>query len=287
MNECQLASTTIHYESFGQGRPLLMLHGWPVDHHHMVSDFEPLFAQRDGWRRIYPDLPGMGETPAPPWLTTQDQMLEIILDFIDHVMPAERFVLAGTSYGGYLGRGVLHCRAAWMDGLMLTVPLIRFDIAQEDLPPHVCLFEDRELLARLEPQQAADFASFAVVQTPELMQSLLHDIGPAIERADKGFCERFDTREGLSFKVDHLAQAFDAPTLILTGRQDSDCGYRATWDLIENFPRGTFAVLDRAGHGLGTEQRGLFRALTSEWLDRVEEFCAAHGRRQLQVAASS
>jgi hypothetical protein len=30
-------------------------------------------------------------------------------------------------------------------------------------------------------------------------------------------------------------------------------------------------VLDRAGHVLGIEQKGLVSALTDEWLDRVEE----------------
>ena len=43
------------------------------------------------------------------------------------------------------------------------------------------------------------------------------------------------------------------------------------WDLVERYPRATFAVLDRAGHGLDVEQRGLFEALVGEWLDRVEE----------------
>jgi hypothetical protein len=50
------------------------------------------------------------------------------------------------------------------------------------------------------------------------------------------------------------------------------CGYTETWDLLENFPRATFAVLDRAGHGLALEQKGLFRALVGEWLDRVDEY---------------
>lgn len=81
-----------------------------------------------------------------------------------------------------------------------------------------------------------------------------------------------------SFDVDALPEEpFPAPTLIVTGRQDSLCGYRSAWDLLDNFPRATFAVLDRAGHGLSAEQKMLFRALVGEWLDRVEEYAA--GRR--------
>ena len=39
-----------------------------------------------------------------------------------------------------------------------------------------------------------------------------------------------------------------------------------------SFPRGTFAVLDRAGHLLDFEQPVLQKALINEWLDRVEEY---------------
>jgi pimeloyl-ACP methyl ester carboxylesterase len=58
---------------------------------------------------------------------------------------------------------------------------------------------------------------------------------------------------------------------MLTGRQDSSVGYRDAWTILENYPRATFVVLDRAGHGLYIEQEGLFNALVNDWLDRVEE----------------
>jgi len=45
---------------------------------------------------------------------------------------------------------------------------------------------------------------------------------------------------------------------------------------LENYPRGTFVVLDRAGHGLEVEQETLFRALANEWLDRLEESIRFH-----------
>jgi hypothetical protein len=41
--------------------------------------------------------------------------------------------------------------------------------------------------------------------------------------------------------------------------------------IVDNYSRGTFAVLDRAGHGLEVEQEKVFNCLVNEWLDRVEE----------------
>ena len=62
---------------------------------------------------------------------------------------------------------------------------------------------------------------------------------------------------------------------MLCGRQDSACGFHGAAHLLDDCPRGTLAVLDRAGHALAGEQKTLFRALVSEWLDRVEEYAPA------------
>jgi pimeloyl-ACP methyl ester carboxylesterase len=90
---CELENITVHYGLYGEGRPILMLHGWAGDHRPMVSAMEPHFERRAGWRRIYPDLPGMGQTPGPDWITNQDQVLDVVLAFIDKVMPGQRFVV--------------------------------------------------------------------------------------------------------------------------------------------------------------------------------------------------
>lgn len=43
------------------------------------------------------------------------------------------------------------------------------------------------------------------------------------------------------------------------------------WDILDNYPRATFCVLDRAGHNLQIEQEDLFMSLVREWLERVDE----------------
>lgn len=56
------------------------------------------------------------------------------------------------------------------------------------------------------------------------------------------------------------------------GRQDSCVGYKDAWGILEDYPRATFAVLDRSGHNLQLESEELFHSLVKEWLYRVEEF---------------
>ncbi|OGN89279.1 MAG: hypothetical protein A2Y88_10275 [Chloroflexi bacterium RBG_13_48_10] len=76
--DCDLKDITVHYEMFGSGRPMVMLHGWSGDHRHVMSDMEPLFKQRDGWKRIYPDLPGHGRTPGKDWIANRDKILDVV-----------------------------------------------------------------------------------------------------------------------------------------------------------------------------------------------------------------
>lgn len=89
---------------------------------------------------------------------------------------------------------------------------------------------------------------------------------------DAVFIEQFrEYGYSFSFDVDKLERPFDKPSLILSGRQDASVGYRDSLKIIENYPYGTFAILDRAGHGLEVEQEAVFNCMVNEWLDRVEE----------------
>ena len=96
--QCHLGDLTIFYETYGTGRPIVMLPGRPSDHGSMERFMEPLFGQRDGWLRIYPDLPGTGLSPSADRLATHDSLLDAMLAFIDTLLPSQRFVLAGYSH---------------------------------------------------------------------------------------------------------------------------------------------------------------------------------------------
>ena len=48
--------------------PILVIRSWSLDQRYMMADLEPIFETQPGWQRLYFDLPGHGDTPAPPWL---------------------------------------------------------------------------------------------------------------------------------------------------------------------------------------------------------------------------
>jgi len=267
--ECQVGDSTLYYEQHGTGRPILMLHGQPLDHRHIAADIEPLFAARTGWRRLYPDLPGMGKTRAADSITSQDQVLDLVLAFLDRVAPHERFVVAGTSYGAYLARGLVYRRGDSMDGVLLNVP--SFKSASQPKPQHRVIREDPRFLAALQPDEQ-NWRAFVVAQSLELVDAFREVFSPAVAIADHAFLARLDAQGPFTFDVNTLPTPFPAPALFLTGRFDNWCGYQAAYQQLEMYPRATFAVLDGAGHALAIEQKGLFRALVGEWLDRIEAY---------------
>ncbi|TEU16112.1 MAG: alpha/beta hydrolase [Anaerolineales bacterium] len=270
--ECQLKNISVYYEVHGEGYPLISLHGFSPDHRSMSGCLEPIFEHRSRWQRIYPDLPGMGKTPGKKWITNSDQMLDIVLEFIDQVIPGQRFVLAGDSYGCYLARGIIYRRPAVVDGLLLICPLIIPEHVKRSVPLHVTLVEDPALLSSLEPGEREEFESFAVVQSESIWERTRDEVIAGVSIADEDFLSKLQAHGyPLPFDVDAASAPFEKPTLILVGRQDASVGYRDAWEIFENYPRGTFVVLDRAGHNLQIEQETLFNTLVNEWLDRIEE----------------
>jgi len=269
--ECHLGKITVNYEAFGEGRPIVIIHGKEEDHRCMVAGLEPIFNHRSGWKRLYPDLPGHGKTRGLDWITGNDEMLRVTLDFIDNVTRGERFVLAGESYCGYLARGVVHGRGSLIDGLFLWVPVITY--GKRNLPSHATLVEDSTFTSQL-TEREKDFlrGNFLVVQSQRALDYLRAYALPSYTDADHKFIMS-KTINNFSFDRDGFTEHLDKPTLIVCGRQDSVVGYSDQWRILENYPRATFAVLDRAGHFLGGpgEQEELFNLLVNDWLDRVEE----------------
>ncbi len=106
--ECKIQNISINYEIIGDGKPIIMLHGYSIDHRLMTGCMEPILSVKDNYKRIYIDLPGMGKSESAEWITNSDVMLEIVIDLIERIIPNENFLLAGESYGGYLSRGIIY-----------------------------------------------------------------------------------------------------------------------------------------------------------------------------------
>nr|POE85421.1 ab hydrolase superfamily protein yisy [Quercus suber] len=262
----------------GQGIPVLVVHGWTMSGLVEASDFEPIFTKNAGYRRIYVDLPGMGASPAYN-ATDLDSMLEDVARLIERYILPSNFLLIGTSCGAYLARALAYRYADSIDGLLLRVPVVEPASSLRDVDPFVPLIRNEALMSTLSEADRKDLEDIPI-QTPEYIEALRRKYmsvwQPASASSDSAALDviRNDpSAYKLTAKMHTVMTPFFKPTLILTGRQDTDVGYRDAWPLVASYPRATFVALDRASHGLPVDvmETSLFEALTGDWLQRVEE----------------
>jgi pimeloyl-ACP methyl ester carboxylesterase len=247
----------VHYVEHGEGSPLLALHGAGVDHREVMACLEPVFDELTGYRRIYLDLPGMGRTPAPDTIRSADDVLDVLLAFVAGVVGDEPLLVAGHSAGGYVAQAIVDRLPDQVVGLALLCPLLA---GLHDVPEHDVVVGSGDI-------GDDEFRDYFTVQTAETLERYERYVQPATRLVDQSALARIGERWELT------AAAKDGvpnpcPTLVVTGRQDSTVGYSRAWELLEQYPRATFAVLDAAGHALPHEQPELLRALVTEWLTR-------------------
>ncbi len=81
------------------GRPVVLLHGWPQHHYayrHLLAD------PPAGLRLIVPDLPGYGWSGPPPHRWAKEDVASDLLALLDE-LGLDRVLLAGHDWGGFIG----------------------------------------------------------------------------------------------------------------------------------------------------------------------------------------
>ena len=166
--ETRAGEITVHYVEHGAGRPVLMLHGAGVDHREAEACFEPVFDGVAGFRRIYPDLPGMGRTGADGLHSAED-VLGTLLDFAREVTGGTAYLLIGHSAGAYFAQAMAAREPGQVAGLALVCPLLP-DL--RDIPEHRVVVGTGEI-------GDDEFRGYFVVQTPEMLERYERHVLPA------------------------------------------------------------------------------------------------------------
>src|ERR1700730_2732164 len=152
--ECQINEATVHYVEHGRGMPVVALHGAGVDHREIEAGIEAVVLGA-GYRRIYPDLPGMGRSTTDG-LSCNDDVVRLVGDFIDHLDEGP-VMLLGHSYGAYLARGVAAQRPELVLGLALVCPVTERSC---NVPNHEVVRQDDAAYDELEAAQRAGFDEY-------------------------------------------------------------------------------------------------------------------------------
>jgi len=250
--ECLIKNTRVYYEVYGEGLPIINLHGFMLDHRVLKGCMEPIFSKRSNFKRIYFDLPGMGKTKAESWIKNSDHMLELSIEFIKKIIPNQRYLIVSESYGSYIARGIIYKEPKYVEGAIFICPVIKAEHNKRSLPNN----------------------DIPITQpSKKMLDRYKKEIQSALEIADSVFLDELNkVGYPFSFNVDDKIKKFDKPSLFLLGKQDLAVGYRDAWDIIEKYPYATYAILDRTGHDLQIEKEVIFNSLVNEWLDRIESY---------------
>ena len=270
--KCNIKNTLINYEIIGEGKPIIMIHGYYADNRVMAGCMEPIFSGKNDYKRLYIDLPGMGKSESSEWITTSDDILDVVVDFIEKIIPNENFLIAGNSYGGYIARGVMYKMMDRVDGIALICPVVIPEYKKRNLPENIVLVSNNELLSRLTLDDKEDLNSSMVVQSERIYERYQNEVMSGVKIANVEFLQNImKNGYGFSYDLEKIDKKFNKPALILLGRQDDCVGYKDALNLLDKFPRATFSVLDSAGHNLQIEQEEVFNSLINEWIERVNK----------------
>ena len=256
--ECRVNGVAVQFAEHGAGIPLVALHGAGVDHREIEAAVEAT-VPATGYRRIYPDLPGMGRSGAEG-LTGNNDVVALLGELIDHLAGGPALLL-GHSYGAYLARGVAAGRPELVQGLALLCPVGE---GSADVPDLNAVRQDADAYAELAPTQRKGFDEYFVVRTAATARRYRDHVLPGTTLVDEAALGRIFADWAVG-----TGATFAGPTLIVAGRRDSFAGWAHAAALVERYPRAALAVIEDAGHAVMHERPDLLATLLGDWLDRA------------------
>ncbi|PHS03254.1 MAG: alpha/beta hydrolase [Blastopirellula sp.] len=237
-NDC-----SFHVGLQGEGTPLLLVHGFPLDHTMWAAQME-FFAQTH--LVITPDLRGFGKSADSSEIVTMRQFADDLAAMLDTLSIHEPIALCGLSMGGYIG---LQFARHYQDRLDRLILLDTRSAADDEL-----IAGARRQMANTVLADGMSSVPGAMIpkllspatrhNCPEVVETLtemiLRQFPAAVAAAQRGMAERPSS--------DDLLSQIDLPTLVLCGQHDSITPVAEMLSMAERIPHAEFAVIENAGH---------------------------------------
>src|SRR3989304_1656344 len=116
MEKIKVNDVELAYTRRGKGTPLVLLHGYPLDHHLWEED-APLLE--DTFDLILPDLRGFGESTTVGSPYTMDDYASDVAGLLDQ-LGIQKAAIAGHSMGGYVALAFARLYPERISGLGLV-----------------------------------------------------------------------------------------------------------------------------------------------------------------------
>lgn len=245
--ELALDGRRIRYLSTGSGRPLVLLHAFPLS----ADLWRPQLAlPPEGWQLIAPDFRGLGGSMraagrGDEGRVTVDDYAADTLALCD-ALRIDRFALAGLSMGGYVAFAVLRQARDRVMGLLLadTRTEADSDEARETRRTMRALVLDKGAGAVADAMLPKLLGETSRAEQPELAAIVRRMIDA---NAPEGIADAVDV---LMSRPDSAAtlEAVTCPVAFVVGAEDVLTPVGLHEDMHRRTPDSTLRVVRRAGH---------------------------------------
>ncbi|HEY0210191.1 alpha/beta hydrolase [Acerihabitans sp.] len=226
--------TEIYYKDWGQGQPVVFVHGWPLDAD--MWEYQMNFLAENGYRAIAYDRRGFGRS-SQPWDGYDYDTFADDLDELLQKLDIRQAVLVGFSMGGgEVARYIARHGTRRLAKAVLISAVTPLFIKTADHPEGVdkSVFDGIKAgLAADRPQFLSDFSTvFYGTNRPDNNVSagiLAQTLNIALLASIKGTIDCVTAFSETDFRRD--MQAFSLPTLVIHGDDDQVVPFEATGKL--------------------------------------------------------
>lgn len=247
MPQRSVNGTTLNYQEQGTGRPLVLLHGFPVDSRMWR---EQIAALSDGLRVITPDLRGFGQSKSGGAFTMEslaDDLHALLAD-----LGALPCILGGFSMGGYVALAYAKKYPTDLLGLALIDTKAEGDTAEgkagrQKMIELVRSQGTKAVADQMTPKMLAPDAEGSRPQVKRELDEIINGQTPlTIEHALAAMRDRPDL-------VSHLP-SIATPTLVIVGEHDAITPPAGAEAMSKAMAKSTCVVVKGAGHLSPMEQ---------------------------------
>jgi pimeloyl-ACP methyl ester carboxylesterase len=235
MQKLTVNGVQIAFERSGSGAPLVLIHGFPLDH----STWEALLPHLEGADVILPDLRGFGESAVVDGAYTMADMADDVIALLD-ALKIEKAAFVGHSMGGYVALEIARKHSRRVSGLGLVSTQALPDAPERKAGRYATAEQVGAQGSVVVAEAMAPKLSSNPQHIEALRELILRQSAAGVMGALGAMAERADSTDLLS--------TFKIPVAIVVGLADVVIPVDRSREMKALIPQASLTEIPNAGH---------------------------------------